>query len=232
MLKIVMAVTGFALAGFVLGHMVGHLQMFLGRDAYNGYAHFLKHDIVKLLWIARLSLLACVALHVAAAAYLSNLNRAARPRGYRVVKHQRTSVFARTMMWSGLTVLAFVIYHVLHFTLGVVHGEHFAQLDPSGRPDVFNNFVLSFQDPLIFGAYVVANCALAGHLSHALSSMFKTLGLSTGRFKGLFEPLGPAFAGVCLLGFLLPPLACFTGTLNPQYEVADAPALSSSTAQR
>ena len=221
-IKIVMAATGLGLAGFVAGHMVGHLQMFLGRDAYNAYAEFLQNGTGKLLLVARISLLGILGAHVVSAAYLANLNRAARPQGYRVVKHRRASIFGRTMFWSGLVVLSFLVYHLLHFTVGAVHGAHYADLDPLGRRDVYNNFVLSFQNPAVLGAYIVANIALAGHLSHAMSSMFKTLGWSTGRFKALFERFGPAFATICLLGFLMPPLAAFTGLIGPEYDTADS----------
>lgn len=219
--KFVMAATGFAMAGFVLGHMVGHLQMFLGRDAYNAYADFLQNGTGKLIWVARLSLVGILGAHVVSSIHLARINERARPDRYRVVKHQKSSVFGRTMLWSGLTILAFIIYHLLHFTVGMVHAEHFSEIDPLGRHDVYNNFVYSFQNWGVLAAYVVANLALAGHLSHALTSMFKTLGWATGRFKPLFEKVGPAFATTCLIGFLLPPLAAATGLLAPEYEPAD-----------
>ncbi len=218
MLKVVMALTGAGMALFVIGHMVGHLQMFLGRDAYNAYAYFLQHGVGKLIWVARLGLVAILAGHVGAAVLLTQRNQAARPRGYSVpLQSRRTSSAAKLMVLSGFVVLAFIIYHLLHFTLGVVHGEYYDLVDQQGRHDVYNNFVISFQNPAILAAYVAAMIALAAHLSHAMSSMFKTLGVADGRFRRPFEMVGPAFAVVTLLGFLIPPLACAVGVIKTDY---------------
>lgn len=218
MLKVVMALTGAGMALFVLGHMAGHLQMFLGRDAYNAYAAFLQHGVGELIWIARFGLIALVVAHIGAAVQLSQRNQAARPRGYSVpLQSRRTTSAAKLMVLSGVVIALFIVYHLLHFTLGVVQGEYYDLVDQQGRHDVYNNFVLSFQNPLILAAYVAAMIALAAHLSHALSSMFKTLGIADGRFRRPLEMVGPAFAVVTLLGFLIPPLACAVGVIKPDY---------------
>jgi succinate dehydrogenase / fumarate reductase cytochrome b subunit len=212
-LKIAMAVSGAAFAGFVLFHMVGNLQIFSGQEAYNDYAAFLQ-GLGGLLWVARIGLLALIGIHVASAVTLWSRNRAARPEEYRRTETLRTSTSARLMLETGLIVVFFVVYHLLHFTVGAVHPEHYGVLDPLGRPDIFGNLVRSFQDPLIAGAYIVGNVALASHLSHALTSMFSTLGLAVGRFRRPAELVGPTFAIVVLVGNLSMPIACLLGIVQ------------------
>src|SRR5687768_6413390 len=119
-LKIVMALTGVILFGFVIGHMVGNLQVYLGREAFNAYAESLRalgHG--TLLWIARGGLLVAVVLHIWSAWRLTLLNRAARPVGYREVERRESSYASRTMRWSGVILLLFIVYHLMHFTFGV-----------------------------------------------------------------------------------------------------------------
>lgn len=218
MLKVVMALTGAGMALFVLAHMAGHLQMFLGRDAYNAYAHFMQHGLGELIWIARVGLLGLVGAHIAAAVELTKRNTAARSRGYSTpLQSRRTTTPAKLMVLSGVVIALFVVYHLSHFTIGLVHTKYFDIVDQQGRRDVYNNFVFSFQNPIILAAYIAANVALAAHLSHALSSMFKTLGIADGRFRRPLELVGPAFATICLIGFLIPPLACAVGVIKPQY---------------
>ena len=121
--KYLMGVTGLALFGFVIGHMVGNLQIFLGPEALNAYGAFLK-SMPKFLWVARIGLLACVALHIWSAIQLSLENKAARPTTYAASGNMGVSYAARTMIWSGLIVLAFIIYHLLHFTVTPVYTGH------------------------------------------------------------------------------------------------------------
>lgn len=215
-LKILMALTGAAMAGFVLVHMAGHLQMFGGREMYNEYAYKLQ-SLGALKWGARLGLLGVLGAHVFAAVELTRRNNSARPQGYSELRPQRSSLAGRTMALSGLAILFYIVYHLMHFTLGAVHNEYFGMVDPAGHHDVFNNFVLSFQNPVIFAIYLVGTGFLAAHLSHAMSSMFKTLGLAVGRFRPLAEMIGPAFAVFSFIGFILPPLACLFGFIEPQY---------------
>lgn len=215
-LKIVMALTGAAMAGFVVVHMVGHLQMFGGREMYNEYAHKLQ-SLGAIKWATRLGLLGVLAAHVGAAIELTRRNSTARPQGYAELRPQKSSLAGRTMALSGLTVLFYIIYHIMHFTVGAVHNEYFGLVDPAGHHDVYNNFVLSFQNPVIFGIYLIGTGFLAAHLSHALSSMFKTLGVAVGRFRPYAEMIGPAFAVFSFIGFILPPLACLFGFIDTQY---------------
>ncbi len=210
-----MAISGLGLVGFVLFHMLGNLQLFKGRDAYNDYAAFMQ-GWRGMLWVARAGLLAFLVVHVGSAVKLTRRNRAARTLAYRTLRHRSSSRSGRLMLQSGLVVLLFVIYHLAHFTFGLVHAEGFELQDAYGRPDVFDNVVLSFQNPWIAGSYVVANLALASHLAHAVTSTFKTLGVAVGRAKRGFELVGPAVGLVVATGNISMPIACLVGLISPE----------------
>src|SRR4029078_2441455 len=144
-LKIVMAVTGLVLFGFVIGHMIGNLQVYLGPEVFNGYAESLRalgHG--TFLWIARAGLLVAVLLHIWSAWRLTLMNRAARPVGYREVERRGSSYASRTMRWSGVILLLFIVYHLMHFTFGV-HAVHPYFV----RGDAYHNFVTGFHNPLV-----------------------------------------------------------------------------------
>src|SRR5688572_10966540 len=150
-----MAVSGIGLVGFVLFHMLGHVQVLTGgRDAYNAYAHFM-YGLGGFLWTARAGLFGVLAVHVVSAIALKQRNEAARPQAYVVNTHRASTPMSRWMFITGVGVLAFVAYHLAHFTIGAAHPEHFATLDAEGRRDVYGNFVYSFQNPIVFGLYVV-----------------------------------------------------------------------------
>jgi succinate dehydrogenase / fumarate reductase cytochrome b subunit len=121
----------------------------------------------------------------------------------------------RYMFEAGLVLLLFVLYHLSHFTIGIVHTEGFEWVDTSGRRDLYSHFVVSFQNPFIVGTYLVAMLALAMHLSHGMTSVFKTLGLCVGRWKAPLEMVGPAFATIIFVGNASMPIACLTGLLQP-----------------
>lgn len=212
-LKVAMAVSGVALVGFVLGHMVGNLQIFAGRETYNAYAHFMQ-SLGGALWAVRLGLLGLLVLHVGAAVVLSRRNMAARPQRYATKRTARTTPYAKTMLYTGFVVLAYIAYHLAHFTVGIAHPEYFDAVDVLGQRDVYTNFVISFSNPVIMLTYVVANLAVAAHLAHATSSMFRTLGLSVGRLKAPLATVGPAIGLAVGIGNLSMPLACFLGVIT------------------
>lgn len=218
--KTVMAVTGMMLFGFVLVHMLGNLQIFAGPDKLNAYAKGLA-DLGPLLWVARAGLLGLFALHLAAAYTIVRANRAARPDAYLSVKPQVTTYAARTMVYSGLLVLAFVVYHLAHFTFGWVAPSHAALLDASGRHDVYSMVVLGFRVPAIAISYVVAQAVLALHLSHGLSSAFQTLGVTHPRLAFLKAGFGRATAVLVFLGNVSMPLAALFGGLHLPGERVD-----------
>jgi succinate dehydrogenase / fumarate reductase, cytochrome b subunit len=210
-LKIAMAVTGLLLLLFVLQHLVGNVKVFAGQAAFNSYAEFMQSlGLIK--WGARFGLLAVLAVHVAAAIALRGRNAAARPRRYAVSKPHASTWYGRTMMVSGLLVLAYLTYHIAHFTGEVVNYQPL--VDAAGRRDIYTNFVRSLGNPLIGGFYVLGNVALAFHLAHGASSMLRTLGLSQGRLRPALEKVGPALGLLVGAGNVSMPLACMAGIIG------------------
>ena len=211
--KAVMAVTGVLLVGFVVAHMLGHLIMFSGADAYNTYAKGLQ-DLGALLWIARLGLLFAFLLHVISGIRLAALNKAARPVGYQASRRYRLAGWGgRTMAYSGVVLLVFIVYHLMHFTWGVTHPEYFV-LDPFGRPDVYFRMVKAFQDPVMTAGYAVAMVLLGLHLSHGISSFFQSIGLNSPKYFFAIEALGPAVSTAVVIGYLSVPAAILAGRIN------------------
>ncbi len=213
-LKIVMALTGLVLFGFVVAHMIGNLQVYLGREAFNAYAESLRalgHGAP--LWVARGVLLLSVVLHVWSAWRLTLLNRAARPVGYREVERRESTYASRTMRWSGVTLLLFVVYHLMHFTFGVraVHPQFV-------RGDAYHNFVTGFQSPLVSAFYILAMLALGLHLYHGAWSFMQTLGLSHPRYDHLRYAFAALFTVVVLAGNISFPLAVLAGRVREQFQ--------------
>jgi succinate dehydrogenase / fumarate reductase cytochrome b subunit len=211
--KAVMAATGIVLFGFVLGHLVGNLKLYLGPEAINTYADFLRRagepvlPAGTLLWSVRLLLILCVALHVDAAWRLTRLSRAARPRPYLSRTRIHTAYASRTMRWGGVIILLFVIYHLLHFTWGTVH--------PSFVPgDVYHNVVTGFQVWWVAAFYVAAQVALGFHLYHGLWSLFQSLGWNHPRFNLWRDGFAHAFAWAITLGNVSFPLAVLGGLVR------------------
>ena len=217
-LKIIMAVSGLLLAGFTVFHMAGHLQILLGRTVYNDYAATLQ-GLGPLKWVGRIGLLALLIAHVAAARVLFLRNRRARPERYAGLQRRRSSLPAVYMAELGLVLLLFIVYHLLHFTIGAVHVvfdgvDYYAlhELSEQGpRRDVYAHFVISFQQPAIVVSYVLASVALTAHLAHGLGSSCKTLGLSLGRWRAPIQVLGIGLAALVGIGFVIPPLAVWAG---------------------
>ncbi len=203
--KIVMAVTGVMLFGFVLGHLAGNLQLYLGPQAINDYGVFLRHALHGAgIWIARGSLLAAVVLHIWAATSLTLSSRAARPQGYRQWQARESTYASRTMRWGGVILLLFVIYHLMHFTWGNVHPSFI-------EGDVYHNMVAGFSVPWTSGVYILAMLALGLHLRHGLWSMFQTLGVSHPRYERYAKAFAAVFAAVVVLGNISFPIAVLAG---------------------
>jgi succinate dehydrogenase / fumarate reductase cytochrome b subunit len=209
--KIVMAATGLIGVGFVIGHMVGNLQMFKGdsaADAMHTYAKLLRTSM-PLLWAVRAALVGAVVLHITAALQLSARNRAARPQRYQHVKPQASTFASRTMLLGGVLLATFIVVHILDMTLGVGH-PNFTHLDP------YNNLVYGFQRPLMALFYVLAAISLAAHLVHGAWASFRTLGLRKASERPLHRNVAIAVAVVVALGFASVPLAVIAGALKPQ----------------
>ena len=205
-----MAASGLALVGFVIMHLVGNLQIFLGPEAINRYAEFLK-STPELLWPARIGLLVMVIIHIVTSTQLTLEARAARPEPYVGKKYIKASLASRTMFISGLLIFSFIVYHLLHFTFLKVHPQFGQMMDAKGRHDVYFMMVRSFQEPAISIAYIVAVFCLCFHLSHGLSSMFQTLGLNSERSRPVLSCWGARFAWLIFLGYASIPLSCLMG---------------------
>jgi succinate dehydrogenase / fumarate reductase cytochrome b subunit len=205
--KVVMAVTGFILLGFVVAHMIGNLQVYLGPEAMNQYAVFLREMLHGTgLWIARGGLLVAVGLHIWAAWSLTRMNRKARPQGYREKDHRESTYASRTMRWSGVIVLLFVIYHLMHFTWGNVHPNFI-------HGDVYHNFVVGFRRVGPSAFYIAAMLALGFHLHHGVWSFLQTLGLSHPRYNRLRHALAALLTAIVVLGNISFPVAVLAGWL-------------------
>jgi succinate dehydrogenase / fumarate reductase cytochrome b subunit len=210
--KIVMAVTGLIGVGFVVGHMVGNLQVFQGPEKINAYAHFLHETMGELLWPVRAVLLAAVILHVAAAVQLTRQKQAARPgrQGYVKWEPQISTFASRTIRWGGALLLVWLVFHILHFTLRAPFiAEGYSETD------VYGNIVKGFSNPLISAFYVVSMGALALHLFHGAWSSFRTLGLSRPKPRPTARSVATLLAAVVSLGFAVVPLAVVFGLVRP-----------------
>ena len=207
--KLVIAATGVILSLFVLGHMAGNLLAFQGSEAIRKYALGLRM-FPALLWAVRLGLLAAVGLHIWAYWVLSWKSWGARPAGYRVTAYEESSWASRTMRWTGPILLAFVIYHILHMTLGL------KALHPNfdHNYDVYHNLVTGLQVVWVGVFYIVAALALGFHLWHGVWSLFQTIGISQPRYKSVARRLATIFTIVVVGGFIAVPLAILTGFLR------------------
>lgn len=232
--KILMAVTGVILIGFVIGHLVGNLQIFQEPDHINGYGQFL-HSLGPLLWIARLVIIASVVIHVWAATVLTLENKRARGGEYGIKHTIRATLASRTMRMTGYVVLAFLIYHLAHFTWGLAQTSTYKEALPhytmgsdyrvagflivkAGTPDVldvYNMVILGFQKPIVSLFYIIAVGLLSFHLLHGFESLFQTLGLRNGKWAGVLNKIALAFCVIYFLGNLAIPGAVLAGKLQP-----------------
>ncbi|HYZ83019.1 MAG TPA: succinate dehydrogenase cytochrome b subunit [Bryobacteraceae bacterium] len=203
--KVVMAVTGIILFGFVLAHMLGNLQIYLGREVLDHYAVSLR-QVPALLWGARAVLLLAVVLHIWTAIQLAALKKAARPVGYVKKDSIISSYAARTMYWSGPILAAFIVYHLLQFTFGKLTPE-FEHLKP------YENVVAAFSNPLISLVYIVAMVFLCLHLYHGLWSMFQSLGANHPKYSPLLRRFAAIFSILILLGNISIPISVMLGVV-------------------
>ena len=204
--KIVMALTGIILVGFVTGHMAGNLLVFKGPEALNAYGELLKSS-GPILWTVRLVLLASVGLHILAAWSLTRLNRAARPAGYERQTKQVSTFSALSLRIGGVVLVLFIVFHLLHFTVGTVH--------PAFSPtDAYNNEMIGFSVPAVAAFYLVAMVALGLHLHHGIWSLFQTLGWNHPHVNPVRRWIATVLAVVVSLGFASIPLAVAFGLVQ------------------
>ena len=204
--KLIVAITGLGLVGFVIAHLSGNLLIFAGREALAEYAQGLR-KFPALLWVARIGLIGMAILHIGFTIKLNLANKAARPVAYAKKTYRRASLQSRTMVLTGLTLLAYVIYHLLHFTWRTTNPE-IAALGPY---EVYDMLIIGFSNPAISLFYIVATALLGRHLSHGISSIFQTLGLNNPKYNKLFKSIGPALGVILALGFISIPVAVMTG---------------------
>lgn len=211
--KYVMAVTGLGLFGFVIIHLAGNLQIYLGPYAINAYGKLLKSN-PAVLWSARFLLLAIVTLHIATAASLTKANRKARPVKYATGKPVASTFAQRTIVISGLIILAFIVFHLGHFTIGFVDPQLLEYEDIMGRHDVYRMMVTGFSNPVVSIFYIVSMGLLLLHLSHGVSSLFQSLGLRSRKTFGFFDKLAKGAALVLFLGNCSIPLSILFGIIK------------------
>lgn len=198
--KTIVAVTGLMLVGFLFVHMLGNIQMFAGAGEtpeltkMNEYAGLLKKE-PALLWMARFGLLGAALAHIFFTIALTRQNREARPVSY-ANKKTYSTLASRTMIYGGLFLLFYIIYHLMHFTLGVVHQDLF-----HGH-DVYRSVVESFKQPMISTAYILAMVFLFMHLLHGIQSMFQTLGMTNPIHVRIAKQLGFGLAFIICGGFI------------------------------
>lgn len=219
--KYIMAVTGFVLFLFVIGHMVGNLQIFIGREAINRYGAFLQSNL-EILWPVRIILLAMVGLHIWSAIALSLENNAARSVNYQVYKPVGSSLASRNMLVGGLIVLVFIVYHLLHYTAEVQYinltGQNFKAFMeplpgqfPPERHDIFKMMVVGFSSFWVSGFYVLGLALLCLHLSHGASSMFQSLGWRNEAYRPFLDRAAQVVAVLIFLGYISIPVAILCG---------------------
>ncbi|MFT5682159.1 MAG: succinate dehydrogenase / fumarate reductase cytochrome b subunit [Myxococcota bacterium] len=202
-LKVVMALTGMAMFGFLLAHLVGNLQIFWEPEIINSYAEML-HDHPTVLWPMRFGLIGTILAHIHAAVTLTKRSMAARPVGYR--KFNRSKRVELGMRLSGVVVLGFIIYHLLHMTFGIVHSDFDAN-------NVYHNVTTAFANPVVAIVYMVCNVLLGVHLFHGLWSMFRTLGVSNPRYDRLARGAATALTLTIVGGNVFMPLAILVGLI-------------------
>jgi len=224
--KLVMAVTGVILFGYVIGHLIGNLQVFLpprvvgGETIYqiNNYARFL-HSNPGLLWVARTALIAAVVLHIWVSFALWLQKRRARPVAYVKKADVPTAYASRTMIWSGPIIASFVVFHILHLTVGSL-GLGFREASSGAGAEAqyyaFQNLVHGFRNPAVVIAYVVAIALLSTHLYHGIWSMFQSVGISHPRYTPLLQRLSHLAAILIAAGYISIPIAVLTGLVGSE----------------
>jgi len=209
--KLIVAVTGIMMVLFLAGHLTGNLLIYAGREAFNEYAEFLHsagHG--SLIWVARIGLLVAVGLHVVATVALTRQNKAARKIDYEYKQTIQAKKSSLIMIWSGLTILAFVIFHILHFTVRV--NSHLAELgetDPYGM--VIAGFSAGFLNFFVVLFYIIAMTLLCSHLSHGVGSVFQTLGWRSKKAQGLIHKISVSYSLIIWVGFISVPVSIFLG---------------------
>lgn len=210
-----MAISGFLMIAFVLVHLLGNASIYSGPNGINAYAMAL-HSFPPFIWAFRITMLTLFCLHVFYGIQLTIENRGAKPGGYAIQKSLGSTYASRNMIWTGLLIGAFLIFHLLHFTIQVIDPGISAKShgDALGRPDVFLMVVKGFEKSGIVSVYLIAMAALWLHLLHSIQSAFQTVGLNSERSLPVIVKVGTFAAIFIFLGFAAMPMAVLTGLLK------------------
>ncbi len=207
--KIIMAVTGILLLLFVIGHMIGNLQIFIGPEPLNRYAEFLQ-GLGELLWVVRIGLLVVFVVHIIVSIKLTLENRKARPVKYKYESTVQATLASRTMIYTGLLVVGFVILHLLHFTMGKLQPEYYHLTDEHQRYDVYSMVIYGFRNGWYSGFYILLMIVLGSHLSHAIRSGLETLGIN----RPGIQKFGPIVGWAIAIGYIIVPLSVLLGIVT------------------
>jgi len=206
--KFIMGVTGLLMVGFAVAHMLGNLSIFGGAAGINAYAEHLR-AFPPLLWVFRGAMLLAFLLHIYTGVTLYLENSAARPVGYSMKKNEKTTFSAQTMIWTGILMGLFVVYHLLHFTIHAFNPEFNKLIDEANRFDVFAMVSSSLSHTGIAFIYIVAMVVLLLHLRHGIQSFFQSLGLTNDATLPLLVTGGRWVAGLVAVGFLFTPVLVY-----------------------
>jgi succinate dehydrogenase / fumarate reductase, cytochrome b subunit len=213
--KIIMGVTGLIGIGFVILHMAGNLQIFIGQEKINNYGALLHGPLAELTWLLRIVLIVAVVLHVLMAYQLTERSAAARPVDYHRRVPQVSTLASRTMKWGGVLILVFIIVHILHFTTETIDpGGWRGMTDAHGNRDVYGNMVASFRIWWVAAFYIVAMIALGLYLYHGAWSSVRTLGYAKSTPHPMHRRIALGVAVVVWLGFTLVPVAVLIGIIR------------------
>ena len=219
--KYIMAVTGLILFLFVIGHLAGNLQIFIGREAINRYGNLLQTN-PEIIWPVRLVLLLMLGLHIWSASAITLANRAARPVGYDLYEPVSANLASRTMYLGGSIVFLFIVYHLLHYTAEVQYlnftGRNFETFmeplpgqHPSERHDIYKMMVVGFRNPWVSAVYAIGLALLCLHLSHGANSMFQSVGWRTDAYRPFLDKAAQVVAWLIFLGYVSIPIAILCG---------------------
>lgn len=213
--KIIMGITGLIGVGFVIVHMAGNLQVFIGQSKLNDYGAMLHGPLNEITWLVRIVLIVSVILHVTMAYQLTQMSRAARPIGYQKKQSQVATLASRTMKWGGVLLLVFIVFHILHFTTETFDpGGWRGMTDNHGNRDVYGNIVASFRVWWVALFYIVAMVFLGLHLYHGAWSSVRTLGYAKQSSHPLHRKIALAVAAIVWLGFTLVPVGVIVGLIK------------------
>jgi succinate dehydrogenase / fumarate reductase cytochrome b subunit len=213
--KIIMGITGLIGVGFVILHMAGNLQVFIGQSKLNDYGAMLHGPLAELTWILRIVLIVALILHVTMVVQLTQRSAAARPIAYQKKTPQVATLASRTMKWGGVLLLVFIVVHILHFTTETIDpGGWRGMTDIHGNRDVYGNIIASFRVWWVALFYIVSMIALGMHLYHGAWSSVRTLGYAKATGRPLHRKIALAVAVIVWLGFTLIPLGVITGIIR------------------